>query len=185
MNRYFLKLSNLRHHRLARESVQVRGFENPPSLYRWALGAIRRFSRRWMENSCQAASHWLWGSVTRSFRCWSELIFWSAHLGLLGCRRFQYDYRLYNRYTVIFSILRYLFKLLKIILGYGQIVPVTWIGRLGTIGYSLFGIPLFLVLLAESGLLLTRTVKFYWVYWVRFRATKSGQRVASSRLIRV
>jgi len=67
-------------------------------------------------------------------------------------------------------------------IGYGHIVPVTWLGRLATIAYSLFGIPLFLVLLADSGLLLTRIVKFYWVYLVRFRGTASGERITTSRL---
>jgi len=67
-------------------------------------------------------------------------------------------------------------------IGYGHIVPVTWLGRLATIAYSLFGIPLFLVLLADCGLLLTRIVKFYWVYLVRFRGTASGERITTSRL---
>jgi len=65
-------------------------------------------------------------------------------------------------------------------IGYGHIVPVTWFGRMGTITYSLFGIPLFLVLLADSGLLLTRIVKFYWVYFVRFGRTASGKRIVAS-----
>jgi len=68
-------------------------------------------------------------------------------------------------------------------IGYGHIVPVTWLGRLTTIGYSLFGIPLFLVLLAESGLLLTRMIKFFWVYYIRFSATPAGKRFVSSGII--
>ena len=70
-------------------------------------------------------------------------------------------------------------------IGYGHIVPVTWLGRITTICYSFFGIPLFLVLLAESGLLLTRILKYFWVYAVRFRKTDSGKRIAASSLVRV
>ncbi|EFX79801.1 hypothetical protein DAPPUDRAFT_212348 [Daphnia pulex] len=68
-------------------------------------------------------------------------------------------------------------------IGYGHIVPVTWLGRMITICYSTFGIPLFLILLAESGLLLTRILKLSWVYIVRFGATPSGKRICHSKLI--
>jgi hypothetical protein len=54
-----------------------------------------------------------------------------------------------------------------------------------TICYSTFGIPLFLILLAESGLLLTRILKLSWVYIVRFGATSSGKRIYHSKLINV
>lgn len=71
------------------------------------------------------------------------------------------------------------------LIGYGHIVPVTWLGRLSIICYSTFGIPLFLILLSESGLLLTRLLKLCWVGIVRFGATPSGKRIAFSRLIKV
>ena len=69
--------------------------------------------------------------------------------------------------------------------GYGHVVPVTLLGRITMIVYSLFGIPLFLVLLAESGLLVTRIIKFYWVYYVRFSKTPAGERLTSSRTLKV
>ncbi|KAK4018369.1 potassium channel subfamily K member 18 [Daphnia magna] len=69
-------------------------------------------------------------------------------------------------------------------IGYGHIVPVTWLGRMITVCYSTFGIPLFLILLAESGLLLTRILKLSWVYIVRFHATPSGKRICSSNIIK-
>ena len=77
------------------------------------------------------------------------------------------------------------YRTIRLLPGYGHIVPVTWLGRLTTIGYSLFGIPLFLVLLAESGLLLTRMIKFFWVYYIRFSATPAGKRFVSSGIIQV
>ena len=64
-------------------------------------------------------------------------------------------------------------------------MPVTWFGRFTTITYSLFGIPLFLVMLAESGLLMTRVIKFGWVYSVFFSRTVTGQRFLGSTLLAV
>lgn len=48
-------------------------------------------------------------------------------------------------------------------LGYGHISPRTVGGRLLTIVYAIFGIPIFLILLADFGKLFTRIIKFLWV----------------------
>ncbi|KAK2712011.1 TWiK family of potassium channels protein 7-like [Artemia franciscana] len=68
-------------------------------------------------------------------------------------------------------------------IGYGHIVPVTIIGRWGTVIYSLIGIPLFLVLLSESGQLLTRALKFFWIYILRFSQTASGIAIIQSSIV--
>jgi hypothetical protein len=43
--------------------------------------------------------------------------------------------------------------------GYGHIAPVTSLGRLVTIIYAIFGIPILLMSLADFGKLFTRMVK--------------------------
>lgn len=43
--------------------------------------------------------------------------------------------------------------------GYGNFTPATLLGRLATVIYGVVGIPLFLVLLADTGKLLTRLLK--------------------------
>jgi hypothetical protein len=48
-------------------------------------------------------------------------------------------------------------------LGYGHISPRTASGQMITIIYAVFGIPIFLILLADFGKLFTRIIKFIWV----------------------
>ena len=61
--------------------------------------------------------------------------------------------------------------------GYGNVSPVTTVGRVITVVYALFGIPLCLVVLASVGRLLTRAIKFVWTYVRRFYYTGSCRRV--------
>lgn len=63
------------------------------------------------------------------------------------------------------------------ILGYGHISPVTTLGRLITIIYSIIGIPIFLILLADFGKVFTRIIKYLWVYVRRVYYTGSCRKV--------
>ena len=49
--------------------------------------------------------------------------------------------------------------------GYGHIVPKTTAGKMFCIGYSLVGIPLLLLLMANAGDLMA--VAFRWIYRLR------------------
>jgi len=66
--------------------------------------------------------------------------------------------------------------ILKII-GYGHISPATRTGQAITIIYAIFGIPIFLILLADFGKLFTRGIKFVWVYVRRLYYTGSCRKV--------
>jgi len=57
------------------------------------------------------------------------------------------------------------------------VVPVTAVGRGITIVYAIFGIPLCLVVLASLGKLLTRAIKYLWMFLRRFYYTGSCRRV--------
>lgn len=61
--------------------------------------------------------------------------------------------------------------------GYGNLSPVTTVGRCITIVYALIGIPLCLIVLASVGKLLTRAIKYVWMYVRRFFYTGSCRRV--------
>ncbi|XP_046994358.1 uncharacterized protein LOC124606420 [Schistocerca americana] len=62
-------------------------------------------------------------------------------------------------------------------IGYGHISPKTTTGRAITIVYAIFGIPLFLILLADFGKLFTRAIKFLWAFVRRLYYTGSCKRV--------
>ncbi|XP_073969036.1 TWiK family of potassium channels protein 18 isoform X3 [Rhodnius prolixus] len=62
-------------------------------------------------------------------------------------------------------------------IGYGHIAPVTTTGRALTIAYSIIGIPLFLLLLADFGKLFTRSIKFLWAFVRRVYYTGSCKKV--------
>uniref|UniRef100_A0A8D8M2S0 TWiK family of potassium channels protein 7 n=1 Tax=Cacopsylla melanoneura TaxID=428564 RepID=A0A8D8M2S0_9HEMI len=62
-------------------------------------------------------------------------------------------------------------------IGYGNISPSTSTGRWFTIAYAIFGIPLFLIVLADFGKLFTRGIKFMWAYVRRVYYTGSCRKV--------
>ncbi|XP_063239868.1 uncharacterized protein LOC134540831 [Bacillus rossius redtenbacheri] len=62
-------------------------------------------------------------------------------------------------------------------IGYGHIAPSTNTGRAITIVYAIFGIPLFLILLADFGKLFTRCIKFVWALVRRVYYTGSCKKV--------
>ena len=47
-------------------------------------------------------------------------------------------------------------------LGYGHIVPATPVGKLATIFYAIFGIPLFLLYLSNIGDIMAKSFKFIY-----------------------
>jgi hypothetical protein len=61
--------------------------------------------------------------------------------------------------------------------GYGHISPSTTTGRAITIVYAIFGIPMFLILLADFGKLFTRGIKFVWAFVRRVYYTGSCRKV--------
>ncbi|XP_044006374.1 uncoordinated protein 58 isoform X1 [Aphidius gifuensis] len=62
-------------------------------------------------------------------------------------------------------------------IGYGHISPSTTTGRAITIVYAIFGIPMFLIILADFGKLFTRGMKFLWAFVRRLYLTGSCRRV--------
>lgn len=62
-------------------------------------------------------------------------------------------------------------------IGYGHISPTTTTGRAITIVYAIFGIPMFLILLADFGKLFTRGIKFLWAFVRRVYYTGSCRKV--------
>ncbi|KAG8228260.1 hypothetical protein J437_LFUL006227 [Ladona fulva] len=60
---------------------------------------------------------------------------------------------------------------------YGHIAPATNTGRAITIVYAIFGIPMFLILLADFGKLFTRGIKFLWAFVRRVYYTGSCKKV--------
>ncbi|XP_033218851.1 uncharacterized protein LOC117174147 isoform X2 [Belonocnema kinseyi] len=58
-------------------------------------------------------------------------------------------------------------------IGYGHIAPTTTTGRAVTIVYAIFGIPMFLIILADFGKLFTRGIKFLWAFIRRLYYTGS------------
>ncbi|RZF47199.1 hypothetical protein LSTR_LSTR004908 [Laodelphax striatellus] len=62
-------------------------------------------------------------------------------------------------------------------IGYGHISPSTTTGRALTIVYAIFGIPMFLILLADFGKLFTRGIKFIWAFVRRVYYTGSCRKV--------
>jgi len=57
------------------------------------------------------------------------------------------------------------------------VVPVTTVGRTITVIYGIIGVPLCLVVMASVGKLLTRAIKYLWMYVRRFYYTGSCRRV--------
>lgn len=78
-----------------------------------------------------------------------------------------------------------LFDLFSSISGYGHISPATNTGRAITIIYAIFGIPIFLILLADFGKLFTRGIKFVWCYVRRLYYTGSLRRVRKQPQVQV
>lgn len=62
-------------------------------------------------------------------------------------------------------------------IGYGHISPSTNTGRAITIVYAIFGIPMFLIILADFGKLFTRGIKFLWAFVRRLYYTGSCKKV--------
>ncbi|XP_012527659.2 myosin-2 heavy chain isoform X1 [Monomorium pharaonis] len=62
-------------------------------------------------------------------------------------------------------------------IGYGHISPSTDAGRAITIVYAIFGIPMFLIILADFGKLFTRGIKFLWAFVRRLYYTGSCRKV--------
>ncbi|XP_077275988.1 uncharacterized protein LOC143904884 [Temnothorax americanus] len=62
-------------------------------------------------------------------------------------------------------------------IGYGHISPTTDTGKAITIVYAIFGIPMFLIILADFGKLFTRGIKFLWAFVRRLYYTGSCRKV--------
>ncbi|XP_018911538.2 TWiK family of potassium channels protein 18 isoform X2 [Bemisia tabaci] len=62
-------------------------------------------------------------------------------------------------------------------IGYGHITPSTTTGKIITMVYAVFGIPMFLILLADFGKMFTRCIKFLWAFVRRLYYTGSCRKV--------
>ncbi|XP_058796208.1 TWiK family of potassium channels protein 7 [Phymastichus coffea] len=62
-------------------------------------------------------------------------------------------------------------------IGYGHIYPNTTTGRALTIVYAIFGIPMFLIVLADFGKMFTRGIKFLWAFVRRLYYTGSCRKM--------
>lgn len=69
--------------------------------------------------------------------------------------------------------------------GYGHIAPSTDTGRFITIVYAIFGIPIFLILLADFGKMFTRGIKFLWAFVRRLYYTGSCRKVRRTAPVQV
>ena len=69
-------------------------------------------------------------------------------------------------------------------LGYGHIAPATDAGRIITILYSIVGIPLCLIVLADLGKLFTKFLKFLWSFVRRFYYTGSCRKIRRTSPVR-
>lgn len=69
--------------------------------------------------------------------------------------------------------------------GYGHIAPSTNTGRFITIVYAIFGIPIFLILLADFGKMFTRGIKFLWAFVRRLYYTGSCRKVRRTAPVQV
>lgn len=67
-------------------------------------------------------------------------------------------------------------------IGYGNIFPATDVGRVVTIIYSLIGIPLCLIVLADLGKLFTRAIKWVWAFVRRFYYTRRWSRAGAKKV---
>lgn len=76
-------------------------------------------------------------------------------------------------------------KFILFISGYGHISPSTTTGRAITILYAIFGIPMFLIILADFGKLFTRGIKFLWAFVRRLYYTGSCRRVRRRAQVQV
>lgn len=73
----------------------------------------------------------------------------------------------------------------RVFSGYGHIAPSTNTGRLITIVYAIFGIPIFLILLADFGKMFTRGIKFLWAFVRRLYYTGSCRKVRRTAPVQV
>lgn len=73
----------------------------------------------------------------------------------------------------------------KNVSGYGHISPSTNTGRAITIVYAVFGIPMFLIILADFGKLFTRGIKFLWAFVRRLYYTGSCRKVRRTAPVQV
>ncbi|XP_073812689.1 uncharacterized protein isoform X1 [Musca autumnalis] len=69
-------------------------------------------------------------------------------------------------------------------IGYGHITPKTTLGQSLTIAYAIIGIPIFLILLADFGKLLTRIIKFLWGYVRRLYYTGTCRKIRKQQQVR-
>lgn len=81
-------------------------------------------------------------------------------------------------------IIKKIFYLIFLCLGYGHIAPVTTLGRTLAIVYAIIGIPLFLLILADYGKLFTRALKFLWVYVRRLYYTGTCRNIRRHQSVR-
>jgi len=72
-------------------------------------------------------------------------------------------------------------------IGYGHLTPITFAGRVATMVYAIFGIPILLMVLADLGKLLTRIIKFAFkkfnYIYAKLLSRKAPVRVRTKQLI--
>ncbi|XP_054267863.1 uncharacterized protein LOC128989815 isoform X2 [Macrosteles quadrilineatus] len=133
---------------------------------------VKRVKREFVDNLWQSSHHMKeeeWKSLARrKLMEFEEQLHTAYEAGMMsysGLKAWSFLNAFIYCLTVVTTI------------GYGHISPSTTTGRAITIVYAIFGIPMFLILLADFGKLFTRGIKFIWAFVRRVYYTGSCKKV--------
>ena len=108
----------------------------------------------------------------------------SGHQKASMCKHYNTQHHVWRRRSASSHLINRLTMTVSAA-GYGHISPSTTTGRAITIVYAIFGIPMFLILLADFGKLFTRGIKFLWAFVRRVYYTGSCRKVRRTGPVQV